>query len=138
MNYSYFSRSNKRKKLVSEINITPFVDVLLVLLIIFMIAAPMLTGSIKLNLPETSNKSVSKISDPIIISINNENKIFLQDKEVEINNIRKKILEITKNKKEKIYIKGDKNIHYGAITNIIDSVNKSGFSQVILVTKLDQ
>lgn len=135
------SRTHNRSKLVSEINITPFVDVLLVLLIIFMIAAPMMTGSIDVNLPKGSKSKQSKDeSSPISIAIKSDGSIFLNKRKIEKNDNLVKLL-IAKSKKsfqEKIFIKGDSAVDYGQIMNIIKIINESGFEKVILVTDISK
>ena len=122
---------------ISEINVTPFVDVMLVLLIIFMVTAPLLTAGIKVNLPESSANVLSQKEEPITVTINKKNEIFLQNKKVSKSNLIKKLFELKKQKKNlKIFIRGDTNLSYGEVISIMGSITKAGFKKVALVTKL--
>ena len=125
------------RKSISEINVTPFVDVMLVLLIIFMVTAPLLTAGIKVNLPESSSILKNEKNDPVTISINSKGEIFIQKKKMTPNNLIKKLSALkVQNKDLKIYIKGDKKLSYGKIMDLMTFINKSGFKKVALVTKL--
>ena len=125
------------RKSISEINVTPFVDVMLVLLIIFMVTAPLLTAGIKVNLPESSSILKNEKNDPVTISINSKGEIFIQKKKMTPNNLIKKLSALkVQNKDLKIYIKGDKKLNYGKIMDLMTFINKSGFKKVALVTKL--
>ena len=122
---------------MSDINVTPFVDVMLVLLIIFMVTAPLLTAGIKINLPESSSILKNEKSKPITVSIDKNNDIYLQKKKVTKNQLIIKLTELKKkNQNLKIFLKGDKNISYGEIMNLMSLMNKSGFKKVALVTRL--
>ncbi len=134
------NKRNKHKKvLMSEINVTPFVDVLLVLLIIFMVAAPMLTGSVNVDLPSGVSNPIEEKSEPIILTINEEGLLFLQDENIKFLAIGEKLLQISNNNlTQKIYVKADKKIDYGRVMDVIKTVNQTGFSKVILVTELAQ
>jgi biopolymer transport protein TolR len=136
-----FSDRYFKSQLMSEINITPFVDVLLVLLIIFMVAAPMLTGSIDVDLPKGAQASSAKQSKtPVSVSIKKDGSIYINRKKVtNYDNISSILIAETKNNlQEKIFIKGDKAVDYGAIMDIIKQINKSGFKKVILVTDISK
>ena len=127
---------NSRKS-ISDINVTPFVDVMLVLLIIFMVTAPLLTAGIKVNLPESSSILKNEKNDPVTISINSKGEIFIQKKKMTAKNLIKKLSALkAQNKDLKIYIKGDKKLNYGKIMDLMTFINKSGFKKVALVTKL--
>lgn len=137
-----FSSGNKNKRhknaIISDINITPFVDVLLVLLIIFMVAAPMLTGSVDVNLPKGESKAIEEKVEPIVVTLNANQEIFIQDEKIDQSKIAQKLLQITNNNlKEKIYLKADQSVNYGDVMNIIKKINQKGFSQVILVTDIN-
>ena len=125
------------KKTISEINVTPFVDVMLVLLIIFMVTAPLLTSGIKINLPESSSILKNEKKDPVTVSLNSKGEIFIQKKKFSKEQL---IIKLTllkeKNKNLKIYIKGDKKLNYGKVMELMNLINKSGFKKVALVTKL--
>ncbi len=137
---SIHSRKNKGKhrELISEINVTPFVDVMLVLLIIFMVTAPLLTSGVKVNLPESSSKVLSEKQEPVTVSITKKKEIFIQKKKFTQKQLLNKLFELKKENKDlKIYIKGDKNLNYGEIMKIMGNINKAGFKKVALVTKLN-
>jgi biopolymer transport protein TolR len=131
------SKNHKKKAPISEINITPFVDVLLVLLIIFMVAAPMLTSSVPLNLPDGIEKAENVESKDIIVSMQKNGTLFVQEEEVSKNNLANKLKKLTNNNlSEKILIRADKFIEYGEVMNLIKMLSLAGFSQVLLVTEV--
>ncbi len=130
-------KNYKSRKSISEINVTPFVDVMLVLLIIFMVTAPLLTAGIKINLPESASVLKNEKNDPVTISMNSKGEIYIQKKKILPNDLIKKLVALRgQNKDLKIYIKGDKNLNYGKIMDLMSFINKSGFKKVALVTKL--
>ena len=130
-------KNYKSRKSISEINVTPFVDVMLVLLIIFMVTAPLLTAGIKINLPESASVLKNEKNDPVTISMNSKGEIYIQKKKILPNDLIKKLIALKgQNKDLKIYIKGDKNLNYGKIMDLMSFINKSGFKKVALVTKL--
>ena len=122
---------------MSEINVTPFVDVMLVLLIIFMVTAPLLTSGIKINLPESSSVLKNEKKDPVTDSINSKGEIFIQKKKFSKDQLIKKLSLLKKNNQNlKIYIKGDKKLDYGKVMDLMNLINQSGFKKVALVTRL--
>jgi len=126
-----------KRTAISEINVTPFVDVMLVLLIIFMVTAPLLTAGIKVNLPESNNKTLSEKNEPITVSINKKGEIFLQKQKVSEKKLMLKLFELKKQDKSlKIYIRGDKDLNYGDVISIMGKITKAGFKKVALVTKI--
>ncbi len=130
-------KNYKSRKSISEINVTPFVDVMLVLLIIFMVTAPLLTAGIKINLPESASVLKNEKNDPVTVSMNSKGEIYIQKKKISPNDLIKKLVALRgQNKDLKIYIKGDKNLNYGKIMDLMSFINKSGFKKVALVTKL--
>ena len=130
-------KNRKFKKTMSDINVTPFVDVMLVLLIIFMVTAPLLTSGIKINLPESSVILKNEKKDPVTVSINSKGEIFIQKKKFSKEQLIKKLSVLKKNNKNlKIYIKGDKKLDYGKVMDLMNLINSSGFKKVALVTKL--
>jgi biopolymer transport protein TolR len=130
-------KNYKKRKSISEINVTPFVDVMLVLLIIFMVTAPLLTAGIKVNLPESSSILKNEKNDPVTVTINSKGEIFLQKKKFSADGLIKKLKALkSQNKDLKIYIKGDKKLNYGKVMDLMSFINKSGFKKVALVTKL--
>ena len=130
-------RNFRNKRTMSEINVTPFVDVMLVLLIIFMVTAPLLTSGIKINLPESSSVLKNEKKDPVTVSINSKGEIFIQKKKFSKNQLINKLSLLKKNNQNlKIYIKGDKKLDYGKVMDLMNLINQSGFKKVALVTRL--
>ena len=129
--------SKKRQVVMSDINITPFVDVLLVLLIIFMIAAPMMMGSVELELPKGASDMQSQQEEPVSVSIKNDGSIYVGEDLVELSSISKVLLKITnQNVGGRIFVRADTNIDYGKVMEVVRTINKAGFTQVVLVTDL--
>ncbi len=127
----------KKKPAMAEINITPFVDVLLVLLIIFMVAAPMLTSSVPLNLPDGVENQTTAQPENIIVSMQQNGVLFVQEEAVNKNNLANKLKKLTNNNlSEKILVRADKLIEYGEVMNLIKMLSIAGFSQVLLVTEV--
>ena len=123
---------------MSDINVTPFVDVMLVLLIIFMVTAPLLSVGVPVELPKTKAQELLGNKEPLIITLNIKGKIFLQETEIKLDEIVKKLVAINKNaKKETIYLRGDKGLKYGAIMEIMGRLNVAGFNRISLVTDGD-
>ena len=138
-NFSNNTNNNKKRRVISEINITPFVDILLVLLIIFMVAAPMMTSSISVDLPKGASAPTNEKIQPIAVSIKEDGTIYVQDDSVKLAALSSKLLEVTGNNlNSKIQVRADKRIDYGRVMEIIKTVNLTGFSQVVLVTELVQ
>ena len=122
---------------MSEINVTRFVDVMLVLLIIFMVTAPLLTSGIKINLPESSSVLKNEKKDPVTVSINSKGEIFIQKKKFSKDQLINKLSLLKKNNQNlKIYIKGDKKLDYGKVMDLMNLIIQSGFKKVALVTRL--
>ena len=132
-----FSKSNSRSRtLMSEINVTPFVDVMLVLLIVFMVTAPMLTVGIPVNLPNSDADSLPDDKEPLTLSINSKGEIFIQDSKVGYSELIPKLLAISKNRTDtRIYVRGDKNIDYGRVMEVMGKLSGSGFSKVALISE---
>jgi biopolymer transport protein TolR len=122
---------------LSEINVTPFVDVMLVLLIVFMITAPLLTVGVPIELPKTKAKSIAEAEEPLVITVNAEGVVFIQDTEVEIENLVPRLKAITENKADtRIYLRGDKNVDYGRVMEVMGTINLAGFTRVAMITEL--
>jgi len=131
------NKNNKKKRIISDINITPFVDVLLVLLIIFMVAAPLMTSGVKVDLPKGAANQIDEKSPPLIVSIKSDGTIFLQDEPLKLALLTPKLLTSTNNNlNSKIYIRADQEIDYGRVMEVVKTINIGGFNQVILVTEL--
>ena len=132
-----YSKNSKKHILMNEINVTPFVDVMLVLLIIFMVTAPLLTTGIKVNLPQSNANSISEKKEPVTISINSKGEIFLQKKKMNKETLIKKLSLLKKQDESlKIYIRGDKTLDYGKVMALMGDINKAGFKKIALVTEL--
>ena len=116
---------------------TPFVDVMLVLLIVFMITAPLLTVGIKIDLPKTKASQLSAKGDPIVISIKQNGDLYIQERIIDTLQLLPRLQAISLgNKKLRIYVKGDKNVSYGVVLDTIAKIKSSGFKKVTLVAKL--
>ena len=121
---------------MSEINVTPFVDVMLVLLIIFMVTAPLLTVGVPVDLPESSADSLPEDQEPLTLSINSKGEIFIQEYQVEFDKMIPKILAIAKNRTDtRIFVRGDKTINYGRVLEIMGMLSGSGFTKVALISE---
>ena len=131
-----FKIHRSSKDPISEINVTPFVDVMLVLLIIFMVTAPFLTVGVQVDLPESSADSLPDEQEPLTLSINSKGEIFIQESQVEFDKIIAKILAIAKNRTDtRIYVRGDKSINYGRVLEVMGMLSGAGFSKVALVSE---
>jgi biopolymer transport protein TolR len=131
--------TRKRNKALSQINVTPFVDVMLVLLIVFMITAPLLTVGVSVDLPKTKASQLNAKGDPIVISIKQNGELFIQERAVEDIQLLPRLVAIASgNKNLRIYVRGDKNVSYGIVLNTIAKIKKSGFKKVALVAKLKE
>ena len=129
-----FKRSEREP--MSEINVTPFVDVMLVLLIIFMVTAPLLTVGVQVDLPETSADTLPEESEPLTLTINSKGEVFIQETKIEFNNLVKKILAVSKNRTDtRIYVRGDKTINYGRVLEVMGTLSGAGFSKVALISE---
>lgn len=130
--------SRSKRPLMSEINITPFVDVMLVLLVVFMVTAPMMISGINVDLPETSVSPLKGSDEPLTITITDKETVYIQDVEIESKYLVAKIIAITQEKKDsRILIRGDKNVNYGTIMSIVGSINEAGFSHISLITQME-
>ncbi|WP_103897674.1 protein TolR [Rickettsia fournieri] len=131
--------SNRKSKraVVSEINVTPLVDVMLVLLIIFMITSPMLVSGVNVDLPETNSSPISDQDEPLVVTINNKGKIFLLEIPIERVHLTDKLANITKEKKDaRIFVRGDRNVSYGQVVEIVAEIHAAGFSRVALISNI--
>lgn len=123
-------------KFMSDINVTPFVDVMLVLLIIFMMTAPMMMQGVEVNLPQTTTKSVKTREDPLILSVTKKREIFLEDHRVKLDEIETKIKSIFKYRREKeILLRADKDVPYGFIMKVIAGVKRAGIDKLGMITE---
>lgn len=132
-------RNNYRANLISEINVTPLVDVMLVLLIIFMITSPMLVAGINVDLPESDSNPISGNDEPLTVTMDKRGNVYIMNSFVKKQNLINKLMIITKqNMKTRIFVRGDKNISYGDIVDLVSKINSAGFTKVALITTTKQ
>ncbi|MDX2307468.1 MAG: protein TolR [Hyphomicrobium sp.] len=128
----------RRNAPMSEINVTPFVDVMLVLLIIFMVAAPMLTVGVPIELPQAQGKQLESSKEPLTISVAENGDTFIGETKVPLAEIAEKLKAIAKNGvDEQIYVRGDKGINYGTVMKVMGRISAGGFKKVSLVTEVE-
>lgn len=125
-----------RYRPLAEINVTPLVDVMLVLLIVFMVAAPLMTSGVNVDLPKASANPINQDSEPLTVSINAEGKIFLQENELPLTDLATKLSAIADNKMDRrIFVRGDKSISYGRIMEVMATITQGGFTKVALLAE---
>ena len=132
-----FKLKSSKNDPMSEINVTPFVDVMLVLLIIFMVAAPLLTVGVEINLPKTSaNALPTEKEQPLTLSITREKELYLQETKIEFSDLIPKLKQISKQRKDdRIFLRADGENNYSTIMEIMGALNSSNFSNISLVTE---
>ncbi len=124
-----------RTRMVAEINVTPFVDVMLVLLIVFMVAAPLLTVGVAVDLPETAAQPIPEQGEPLTVTITSDGTIFVQETAVELDNLVPQLESIaTSGYDQRIYIRGDKSRSYGEVARVMAAISAAGFRRIGLVT----
>jgi len=126
---------------MAEINVTPMVDVMLVLLIIFMVSAPLLTVGVPLDLPQTQAKSLDQDKNPLTLSVNLKGQVFLNDTEIALDQLEPKLKAITEARAgldERIFVRGDKKVDYGTVMKVMGRLSQAGFRRVALVTEVEQ
>jgi biopolymer transport protein TolR len=132
----------RRRPVMSEINVTPFVDVMLVLLIVFMVSAPLLTVGVPIDLPQSQAKALEQNNEPLTISVNNQSQIFLQKDEIKVDDLLPKLKAIidarggTSN--DLIYIRGDRTVAYGMMMRVMGRISGAGYHRIALVTEVEQ
>jgi biopolymer transport protein TolR len=134
-------RGRRRVAPMAEINVTPMVDVMLVLLIIFMVSAPLLTVGVPLDLPQTQAKSLEQDKTPLQLSVDVKGKIFINDTEVAINELIPKLKAITDARggmDERIFMRADKKADYGTVARVMGQLSAAGFKRLALVTEVEQ
>ncbi len=120
---------------MAEINVTPFVDVMLVLLIVFMVAAPLMTVGVPVDLPDSEAQAISEQVEPLTVSIDGKGEIYLQETKITMEQLVPRLTAIVRaNPKARIYVRGDKNVDYGAVMKVMGRINGAGFTKVALVT----
>jgi biopolymer transport protein TolR len=126
-----------RRTLVSQINVTPMVDVMLVLLIVFMVTAPLLTVGVPVDLPQTASSRIVGQDEPLVVSIDQSGKLYLQDLEIALEQLVPRLNAITENRKgARIFLRGDQAIPYGQVISVMGAMNHAGFNRVSLITQL--
>jgi len=137
MAFSSPKKNGTKRAVISEINITPFVDVLLVLLIIFMVAAPMLTSSVDVNLPQGVETANEEKLQTITVSVKSDGAIFLQEDPIKSTILATRLKEISANNfSRKIFVRADKALDYGKVMDVVKTISLAGFAQVVLVTEI--
>src|SRR6188474_1992058 len=138
---AFGKRRHRRQPVMAEINVTPMVDVMLVLLIIFMVSAPLLTVGVPIDLPQTKAKSLDQDKEPLTISVNTKGEIYLQNSEIKIEELVAKLQAVTQARggsDERIYVRGDKKVDYGTVMRVMGRLSSAGFRRVALVTEVEQ
>ena len=134
-------RGERRANLMAEINVTPMVDVMLVLLIIFMVSAPLLTVGVPLDLPQTAAKSLDQDKEPLTVSVQLSGKVFLNNTEIPMTELVPKLQAITQARggmDERIFVRGDTKVDYGTVMRVMGRLSAAGFKRVALVTEVEQ
>ena len=135
-------RRRRRRGVMSEINVTPMVDVMLVLLIIFMVSAPLLTVGVPIDLPQSQAKSLDQDREPLTLQLNGEGKVFLQTTEIGLDELVPKLKAISEARgsgfDERIYVRGDRKVDYGTVMKVMGRISGAGFHRVALLTEVEQ
>lgn len=134
-------RKHHRRRVMSEINVTPMVDVMLVLLIIFMVSAPLLTVGVPIDLPQSQAKSLDQDKEPLTVSVNDKGQIFLQNSEIAVDDLIPKMQAVAQARggvEARVYVRGDKKVDYGTMMQVMGRLSSAGFHRVALVTEFEQ
>ena len=130
------NQKSNNKSFMSDINVTPLVDVMLVLLIIFMVTAPMLMQGVEVNLPQTTTKHIKTQEDPLILSVNKQREIFIENHRIELDSLEIKVKKIFQNRRDKeILLRADKEVPYGFVMKVIAKVKQAGIDKLGMVTE---
>jgi biopolymer transport protein TolR len=130
-----------RRRVMSEINVTPMVDVMLVLLIIFMVSAPLLTVGVPIDLPQSQAKSLDNDKEPLTVSVNEKGQIFLQNAEIKSDDLVPKLQAIAQARggnEARVFVRGDRKVDYGTMMQVMGRLSGAGFTKVALVTEFEQ
>ena len=137
----YTRRNSRRRsshKANSEINVTPLVDVMLVLLIIFMVAAPLMTVGVPIELPETAAKQLQSNNEPVTVSVDSEGKVYIQESEIAFDELVPKLQAMAKvGVEEQIFVRADEAVDYGFVMKVMGELNAAGFKKLGLVTGME-
>jgi biopolymer transport protein TolR len=135
-------KNRRRRAIMSEINVTPFVDVMLVLLIIFMVSAPLLTVGVPIDLPKSQAKSLQQDNEPLTVSVKIDGQVYLQNNEIKLDDLVTKLKAIIDARKggldDLIYVRGDKKVDYGTMMRVMGRISGAGYHRVALVTEVEQ
>lgn len=130
------NQRGNNKNFMSEINVTPLVDVMLVLLIIFMVTAPMMMQGVEVNLPQTTTKNIKTKEEPLMLTVNKEKEIFIEKHRITLDNLEIKIQKIFQNRRDKeILLRADKEVPYGFVIKVIAKVKQAGIDKLGMVTE---
>ena len=131
-----FGNTNGSRRLVSEINVTPLVDVMLVLLIIFMVTAPMMTQGVDVDLPETTAKPLRQKEEPLLVTIKKDGQIYFNDIKLDQSLLKQQLAALSKANHEKpIFLKADKLVPYGLVVSVMADIKDSGFDKLGMITQ---
>jgi biopolymer transport protein TolR len=131
----------RRQRVMSEINVTPMVDVMLVLLIIFMVSAPLLTVGVPIDLPQSQAKTLDQDKEPLTVSVNEKGQIFLQNAEIKPDDLVAKLQAVAEARggtEARVFVRGDKKVDYGSMMQVMGRLSGAGFHRVALVTEFEQ
>jgi biopolymer transport protein TolR len=134
-------RRRNRRGVMSEINVTPMVDVMLVLLIIYMVSAPLLTVGVPIDLPQSEAKSLDQDKEPLTISVNDKGEVYLQNSEIQVDELVDKLKAVAGARggtEARVYVRGDKKVDYGTMMKVMGRLSGAGFHRVALVTEFEQ
>jgi biopolymer transport protein TolR len=135
-------RRGRRRAVMSDINVTPFVDVMLVLLIVFMVSAPLLTVGVPLDLPQSQAKALPQNNEPLTVSVTGDGQIFLQKDQIDLDGLIPKLKAIIDarggNFDETIFVRGDKKVDYGTMMRVMGRISGAGYHKVALITEVEQ
>ncbi len=134
-------RRHHRRGVMAEINVTPMVDVMLVLLIIFMVSAPLLTVGVPIDLPQSQAKSLENDKEPLTVSVNDKSQVYLQNAEVSLADLVPKLQAVAQARggtEARVFVRGDKKVDYGTMMKVMGQLSGAGFHRVALVTEFEQ
>lgn len=135
--YNGVKSSGSRYRPMAEINVTPFVDVMLVLLVVFMVTAPLMSVGVPVDLPKTEAASINNPDEPLVVSINAKGEVFLQDSMIKMENLTPRLQAVTgQNPDARIFVRGDKGIAYGKVMEVMGRVSAAGYKKVSLLAEL--
>jgi biopolymer transport protein TolR len=128
--------TGKRSRLLSEINVTPFVDVMLVLLVIFMVTAPMMTSGVKVEVPQTTHEKMDVDTKGLIVSVDGSRRVFINEYQLNPEDLGERLPEILESKQaEEVYLKADKSLPYGFVMSIMAQIRDAGVEKIGMVTE---